>query len=540
MHKASRTACSVLFAALAARRRFAGAAFAVVEGWRGAHEATRSHAQRRSAGPARGVRRLGARPVRQERRLPASRAVRFAKPTRDELLLECGLRCLRFKSSAEDSSSLLFPRFCPPGLLSFGGRTLGGRLLFFPPAVPKSRPAWPLAMLVRNKRLVVLTALAAACLSFPLSAGGTADSPVRLGSLALRGGSGRSGPEARGDCGADAMLVKAEQLFTAGATRTKNRPGKTVKTGSKWNSCLKAAAMLLFTGANVGQEQVSARADACLEEAAELFAATALQLKMERKIYAAGQALIRSGDCYARHTDQAFQAPAQYAEAARVLRQQFPDAAILALGKAADLRERTPGVGNLQIAGRLRRDQADLHEAAGNSSAVLQALEQAVQLFETDGAASAATACRLRIADTRVLRGEVSEASQIFEELSELALNAPSKAAGGMPCSLLRFLAGLCYLADGKPDQLEVALQNWEERDLSFAASDVHERLGVLLDAVLHADIDGFNKLVRALGETNQVVTALLTTIKQTVTREGNVGSRVAQSLAAQDDEDLL
>ena len=514
---------------------FAGAAFAFVAGWRGAHEATRSHAQRRSAGPARGVRRLGARPVRQERRLPASRAVSFAKPALDELLLECECR-LRGWAPQERGGEDFIPIYWP----AVGGRTLGRPSLTLPSSpVWRARPrGW--AMPVRNKMLVVLTALAATCLSFPLSAGGTADSPVRLGSLALRGGSGRNEPEARGECGAEGMLVKAEQLFTAGTARTKDRPGKTVKTGSKWNSCLKAAAMLLFTGANVGREQVSARADACLEEAAELFAAAALQLKMERKIYAAGQALIRSGDCYARHTDQAFQAPAQYAEAARVLRQQFPDAAILALGKAADLRERTPGVGNLQIAGRLRRDQADLHEAAGNSSAVLQALEQAVQLFETDGAAIAATACRLRIADTRVLRGEVSEASQIFEELSELALNAPSKAAGGMPCSLLRFLAGLCYLADGKPDQLEVALQNWEERDLSFAASDVHERLGVLLHAVLHADIDGFNKLVRALGETNQVVTALLTTIKQTVTREGNVGSRVAQSLAAQDDEDLL
>ena len=71
---------------------FAGAAFAFVAGWRGAHEATRSHAQRRSAGPARGVRRLGARPVRQERRLPASRAVSFAKPALDELLLECQCR----------------------------------------------------------------------------------------------------------------------------------------------------------------------------------------------------------------------------------------------------------------------------------------------------------------------------------------------------------------------------------------------------------------------------------------------------------------
>ena len=60
--------------------------------------------------------------------------------------------------------------------------------------------------------LMVLTALAATCLSFPLSAGGTADSPVRLGSLALRGGSGRNEPEARGECGADGMLVKAEQL----------------------------------------------------------------------------------------------------------------------------------------------------------------------------------------------------------------------------------------------------------------------------------------------------------------------------------------
>ena len=122
---------------------FAGAAFAFVAGWRGAHEATRSHAQRRSAGPARGVRRLGARPVRQERRLPASRAVSFAKPALDELLLECEGR-LRgsLHNKREEERISRFPSF---GQLLAGG-LLGGRHFLFPSSGSspewRARPAW--------------------------------------------------------------------------------------------------------------------------------------------------------------------------------------------------------------------------------------------------------------------------------------------------------------------------------------------------------------------------------------------------------------
>lgn len=148
-----------------------------------------------------------------------------------------------------------------------------------------------------------------------------------------------------------------------------------------------------------------------------------------------------------------YQGPAQYAEAAKVLRQKHPEDAIVALGRAADMSVKCPGACNLQRAARLRRDQADLYEADRNSTAAIDALEQAVELFDADGAANSATACRLRIADMLALQGDLFKARQLFEQLVAEAFNSPSKAAGGMPCYMLRFRAGLCYLADGRSAQ---------------------------------------------------------------------------------------
>ena len=71
-----------------------------------------------------------------------------------------------------------------------------------------------------------------------------------------------------------------------------------------------------------------------------------------------------------------------------------------------------------------------------------------------------------------------------------------------------------------------------------------------VLDILLHAasrlvdaDVDAFNKLVRAMGDsaaTDKVVTSLLVTTKKAVSRQSDAGERVARRLAAQDDDDLL
>jgi tetratricopeptide (TPR) repeat protein len=201
------------------------------------------------------------------------------------------------------------------------------------------------------------------------------------------------------------------------------------------------------------------------------------------------------------------------------------------------------GACNLQRAARLRRDQADLYEAARNSTAAIDALEQAMELFEADGGSISAAACRLRIADLRAMRGDLVVARQLFEELVAEAFNAPTKAAGGMPCYLLRFRVGLCYLADGRPEQLEAALEKYAEEDLSFQDSEVYTRLRDFMEALLNSDVDAFNKIVRGMGDsagTDKVVTSLLLTTKRAVTRQSEAGERVAQSLAAQDDDDLL
>ena len=69
------------------------------------------------------------------------------------------------------------------------------------------------------------------------------------------------------------------------------------------------------------------------------------------------------------------------------------------------------------------------------------------------------------------------------------------------------------------------------------------KRLRSFMEALVSADVDAFNQLVRAMGDsagTDKVVTSLLMTTKKAVTRQGAAGERVAQSLAAQDDDDLL
>jgi alpha-soluble NSF attachment protein len=364
--------------------------------------------------------------------------------------------------------------------------------------------------------------------------------------LTLRGG-GRSEDNSEEEIGAtvsdaDKMLAKAEQLYRSARAmmRKETEKEKASPASDSWASCLKAVTNFVFTGSAGGATR---RAEDTFEEAAELFAAAALQLKLQRDTKKAGRALIRSGDCYAQHADLAFQAPLQYTEAAKILRKNHPAEAIIALDKGADSSIRCPGAFNLQRAGRMRRDQAELHKVAGNSSAALNALHHAVELFESDGAGSAASTCRLQIADILAMKGDYPNAHQAYQTLVDEAFDAPSKATGGMSCNHLRFRAGLCVLADGQPDQLAAVLERWSDSDIAFTGSDAQERLSLLLDAVIKADADAFQTLVRDMGDsagTDKVVTRLLLKIRDIVSREGEGGLRVAESLRAQDDEDLL
>ena len=180
----------------------------------------------------------------------------------------------------------------------------------------------------------------------------------------LRGGgieteedsAGQDDPPGRGE--ATAMLAKAEQLYRAAVTG--KQKGKDASASAAEGSCssfLKAVAKLFVTGSVTGASSAAKRDDA-LEQAAELFAAAALQLKLQKKSKEAGRALTRAADSYARHSELAFQAPAQYAEAAKTLRREHPDAAIVALERAAQMSVECPGACNLQRAGRLRREQA--------------------------------------------------------------------------------------------------------------------------------------------------------------------------------------
>jgi len=167
---------------------------------------------------------------------------------------------------------------------------------------------------------------------------------------------GQDDPPGRGE--ATATLAKAEQLYRAAVTG--KQKGKDASASAAEGSCssfLKAVAKLFVTGSVTGASSAAKRDDA-LEQAAELFGAAALQLKLQKKSKEAGHALTRAADSYARHSELAFQAPAQYAEAAKILRREHPDAAIVALERAAQMSVECPGACNLQRAGRLRREQA--------------------------------------------------------------------------------------------------------------------------------------------------------------------------------------
>ena len=166
---------------------------------------------------------------------------------------------------------------------------------------------------------------------------------------------GQADPPGRGE--ATATLAKAEQLYRAAVTgKQKGKASSSAAEGS-CSSFLKAMTKLFVTGSDTGASSAAKRDDA-LEQAAELFVAAALQLKLKKKSKEAGHALTRAADSYARHSELAFQAPAQYAEAAKVLRREHPDAAIVALERAAQMSVECPGACNLQRAGRLRREQA--------------------------------------------------------------------------------------------------------------------------------------------------------------------------------------
>lgn len=101
---------------------------------------------------------------------------------------------------------------------------------------------------------------------------------------------------------------------------------------------------------------------------AHLSSLTLLSLSLSLSLQA-GDALLRSGDCYSRHTELQFEASNRYQEAGTAFKQEDVSLAVRALRRAAAISTDVEDAVNFQRAARLYRDVGDMLEASGNTTA---------------------------------------------------------------------------------------------------------------------------------------------------------------------------
>jgi hypothetical protein len=161
----------------------------------------------------------------------------------------------------------------------------------------------------------------------------------------LRGGSSDDGGGVRAAAPTTGqeMYNVAQAKFEAIIKGTR-KGGGGGKGGGLW-SCL----LGILQAVSGGGDGDGRSKDDRLEEAAEMFERAANKFKLLKKWRQAGDALLRSGDCYARHSEMSFESGNKYAEAGSAYKNEDVSLAIQALRRAAAVSTEVEGAINFQV-----------------------------------------------------------------------------------------------------------------------------------------------------------------------------------------------
>lgn len=158
----------------------------------------------------------------------------------------------------------------------------------------------------------------------------------------LRGGSSDDGGGRAAEPTTGQEMYNAAQAKFEAIIKGSRKAGGGRK-GGLW-SCLLGILQAISGGGNDGLSK-----DDRLEEAAEMFERAANKFKLLKKWRQAGDALLRSGDCYARHSEMGFESGNKYAEAGSAYKNEDVSLAIQALRRAAVVSTEVEGAINFQV-----------------------------------------------------------------------------------------------------------------------------------------------------------------------------------------------
>ena len=221
------------------------------------------------------------------------------------------------------------------------------------------------------------------------------------------------------------------------------------------------------------------------EDASDLFDKAANHYKLAKCWKESAEMYEKLAECYLK-MDSKHEAATSYVEAARAIAKSDPVRSQDLLQKAVDLYTE---MGRLNMAARQLKEIAEQNEKGGQKEEAIQFYNQAADLFETDGANSEATKCKLKVAEFSAEMGKYSKAIEIFEDAARRAVdnNLLKYSARGY---LLQ--AGLCCLVYCKLRDVDAKLDKYRGIDLQFAGSREATLLENLVEAIRDMDEQRF------------------------------------------------
>ena len=250
------------------------------------------------------------------------------------------------------------------------------------------------------------------------------------------------------------------------------------------------------------------------QDAAELFEKSANLYKIAKNMDKAAEAYIRASDCI--KVESPWEASSKLIAAANCYKHNSPQNAKITFRKAANycLEE-----GKFQQAAKLIIEIAEIYEKEFMIMDAIESYREAADLYKTESATFLEQKCLVKAADYMSTKsiGLYSDAITIWENASSVSVDNSSLTF--MSKEYL-FKAALCRFATGDYVASARALKNYEEQNVSFAASRECQFLTEILNAIETYDLDYFTKAVVEYDSITPLkpwYTEILLTIKKTI-----------------------
>jgi len=250
------------------------------------------------------------------------------------------------------------------------------------------------------------------------------------------------------------------------------------------------------------------------QDAAELFEKSAILYKIAKNMEDAADAYIRASECL--RAESPWEASSKLVAGAGCYKNFSPQKALIAYRKAVTYCLED---GKFQQAAKLVMEIAEIYEKETMFMEAIETYREAAGLYKTENATFLEQNCLLKAADYMSSKsiGLYSEAITIWENASLISLDNSSLTFRSKE---YLFKAALCRFASGDYVASLRTLKNYEEQNVSFAASRECQFLGDVLHAVETYDVDYFTKAVVEYDSITPLkpwYTEILLTIKKTI-----------------------